>query len=210
TRKGLPPRAAAAGISRSLTANAASGLKRRLFFDIAVGVELADIGPKVVDLLLVLDAGEDHFGAGDFGPGIFYVVLEGRLAPDNAGILVGIGIAEIRHRAGFAAVNPVELGTDLVLRVGADGVAGHAYVEHGFALLGILRHAGCRRCDDQRGGDGRGGQVHHHVVPPRPLPHDCNLRHAGYLIKLRYDASASVLLGDNLPAMLAIGAPAAA
>ena len=55
-----------------------------LLFDVAVSIELADIGPEVVDLLFIFHAGEDHFGAGDFGPGIFYVVLETCLIPNDA------------------------------------------------------------------------------------------------------------------------------
>jgi hypothetical protein len=50
-----------------------------LLFDIAVGIELFEVGPKVVDLLIVLDAGESHFRARDFGLGILDVFLEGRL-----------------------------------------------------------------------------------------------------------------------------------
>ena len=33
----------------------------RLFFDIALGIELLEVSPKVVDVLLVLDAGEESF-----------------------------------------------------------------------------------------------------------------------------------------------------
>jgi hypothetical protein len=50
-----------------------------LLFDIAVGIELFEVGPQVADLLFVLDAGEDHFGARDFGLGIFCEGLELRL-----------------------------------------------------------------------------------------------------------------------------------
>jgi hypothetical protein len=52
-----------------------------LLFDIAVGVELFEVGPKVVDLLIVLDAGENHFRARDFSLGILDVFLECRLIP---------------------------------------------------------------------------------------------------------------------------------
>ena len=38
----------------------------RLLFDIAVDIELFEVGPKVIDLLIVLDAGENHFRARDF------------------------------------------------------------------------------------------------------------------------------------------------
>src|SRR5690348_10488472 len=80
-----------------------------------VGAELADIGPEVLDVLRVLDAGEDHLCARDHRPRIGDVFLEIRLVPDDAGVLVGVGIAEARRRAGMAAVDAVELGADLVL-----------------------------------------------------------------------------------------------
>lgn len=50
----------------------------------AVGLELRDVGPQVVDLLVVLDAGEDHLGARDHGLRIVDVFLEVRLVPDDA------------------------------------------------------------------------------------------------------------------------------
>jgi len=126
-----------------------------LLFDVAVSIELADIGPEVIDLLLILHAGKYHFGARDFGPGIFYIVLETRFVPNDSGVFVCIGIAEIRNRTGFAAVDPVELGADLILRAGADRVADHALVEHGFALFGILRQTYRRRCRDHCDSDGQ-------------------------------------------------------
>ena len=55
-----------------------------LLFDIAVVIELFEVGPKVVDLLIVLDAGENHFRARDFSLGILDVFLERRLIPDDA------------------------------------------------------------------------------------------------------------------------------
>src|SRR5580704_8182421 len=122
-----------------------------LLLDAAVGVELADIGPQVVDLLLVLDAGEDHLGAGHLGAGVLDVVLEFRLVPDDAGILVGVGIGEIGHAAGMPAVDAIELGADLVLRVVADGMAGQAFVERNLALGDVLRRRRIGRRSNQRG-----------------------------------------------------------
>src|ERR1700692_4925274 len=55
---------------------------RLLFLDAAVGVELADIGPQIADLLLVFDAGKDHLGAGHLGARVLDVLLELRLVPD--------------------------------------------------------------------------------------------------------------------------------
>ena len=44
---------------------------RKLFFNIAIGVELTHVSPQVFGLLPVLDAGKDHFGAGNLRLGIF-------------------------------------------------------------------------------------------------------------------------------------------
>src|SRR5580704_8344958 len=126
-------------------------LGRLLFLDAAVGIELADIGPQVVDLLLVLDAGEDHLGAGHLGPRVLDVVLELRLVPDDAGILVGVGIGEIGDAAGMPAVQPVQLGADLVQRVVADRMAGQAFVERNLALGDVLRRRRIGRCSKKRG-----------------------------------------------------------
>ena len=98
-------------------------------FDIAVGIELFEVGPKVVDLLIVLDAGENHFRARDFSLGILDVLLEGRLIPDDARILVGIGILVIRDATGLAAVQAILCRTDLVLRARADAMADHTFLE---------------------------------------------------------------------------------
>src|SRR5580698_7464946 len=97
-----------------------------LLFDITVGIELFQVGPKVVDLLIVLDAGESHFRARDFGLRIFDVFLEGRLIPDDARILVGIGILVIRDATGLAAVQAI-LG-----RARTDAVADHTLLERDF------------------------------------------------------------------------------
>jgi hypothetical protein len=66
------------------------GLRNALFLDIALGVELLDVGPQILDFLLVLDTGKDHLGTGDFGPWVLDVLGKGLFVPDDAGILVGI------------------------------------------------------------------------------------------------------------------------
>src|ERR1700730_9386686 len=121
---------------------------------LAVLIEGRDVGPEVVGLLLVLDAGQDHLGAGDLSPGVLDVLEELFLVPGDAGILVGVGIGIIRRGAGLAAVEPVELGADLVLGAVADRMAGHAFVERGLAGGGVLRQRGSSggrgSNDDQR------------------------------------------------------------
>src|SRR6476646_2067817 len=77
---------------------------------LAVRAELLEIGPQIVLFLLVFDAREHHLGFRDLGARILDVVLEGRLVPDDAGILVGVGIIEVRDAAGLAAVEAIEFG----------------------------------------------------------------------------------------------------
>jgi hypothetical protein len=116
-----------------LRLNAPAPTKRRSrgwsLFDIAVGIELFEVGPKVVDLLIVLDAGENHFRTRDFGLGILDVFIEGRLIPDDARFLVGIGILVIRDATGLAAVQAVLCRTDLVLRTRTDAMADQTFLE---------------------------------------------------------------------------------
>src|SRR3954466_16364644 len=59
----------------------------------AILIVLRNKGPEIVDFFLVLDAGESHFGAGNFGFRILDVFLELGLIPGDPGILVGIRIA---------------------------------------------------------------------------------------------------------------------
>jgi hypothetical protein len=92
---------------------------------------LLDVGPQILDFLLVLDAGKDHLGTGDFGPWVLDVLGKGLFVPDDAGILVGIGITKAGDAAGMAAVEAVEFRSDQVGRAGTDFVADSAFLERG-------------------------------------------------------------------------------
>src|SRR5215470_18732409 len=106
---------------------------------LAVLVVLRNVRPEGVRLVLVLDAGEHHLGAGNFSLGIPNVFEEDILIPGDAGILVGVGIGIALDAAGLAAVEAVEHRADLVLGAFADGVAGQALVERRLAGIGVLR-----------------------------------------------------------------------
>jgi hypothetical protein len=69
---------------------------------LSVLVVLADERPEIVDLFLVLDAGECHSGAGNLRLGILDVILELRFVPGDAGILVGVRIGITRRGTGLA------------------------------------------------------------------------------------------------------------
>src|SRR6185312_7627662 len=81
----------------------------------AVLVILRDERPEIVDLFVVLDAGKNHLGAGNFRLRVLDVFLEQGLIPGDAGILVGVRVIIIRRGAGLAAVESVQLRADLVL-----------------------------------------------------------------------------------------------
>ena len=80
---------------------------------------------------------------GIFAFGSLMYSLNCGLVPGDAGVLVGVGIVVAFHGARLAAVEPVELGADLVLGAFADRVAGQALVERGFAGGNVLRQRGC-------------------------------------------------------------------
>src|SRR5262245_16962463 len=98
---------------------------------LSILLELRNVGPEVVSLFLVLDAGKYHLGAGNLGVGLLDVFEERLLAPRDAGVLVGIRIGIALGGSGLATVQPVEFWTDLVLGAFADRVASEALVERG-------------------------------------------------------------------------------
>src|SRR5258708_19294035 len=93
------------GSSAPLRSNIVMG---QLLLRLAVLVVLRNVGPEVVDLFLVLDAGEGHLGAGNFCLGVLDVFLELGLVQGDAGILVGFRVGIIRRGAGLAPPVPIE------------------------------------------------------------------------------------------------------
>ena len=59
-----------------------------LFFYAAVRSKLRKIGPKVIYLLLVLNAGENHFGTWNHPLWVLDIFLESSLIPNNPRILI--------------------------------------------------------------------------------------------------------------------------
>ena len=55
-----------------------------------LGGGLLDVGYQVAPVLLLLEAGEDHLGAGDVLLGVGEVDFEGVLSPDDPFVLVGL------------------------------------------------------------------------------------------------------------------------
>ena len=109
-----------------------------LFLYAAVRIELRNIGPKVIHLLFVLNAGKDHFGAWNYPLGVLDVFFESSLIPNNSRILVRVRILEVWSTPGMTAIQSIQFRTDLVLRAWADGVTRQAHVEHHLTLLGVL------------------------------------------------------------------------
>ena len=54
------------------------------------GGGLVDVGNQVGPVLLLLQPGEDHLGAGDVLLGVDEVLVQGVLAPGDALVLVGL------------------------------------------------------------------------------------------------------------------------
>ncbi len=77
---------------------------------LAVGVELLEERDQIIGLLLVLQPGVDHLGAGDFRLWILDVLSEGRLVPGDAGILVGGRICVAGYAARLRPITPFRTG----------------------------------------------------------------------------------------------------
>src|ERR1700750_3391951 len=90
------------GLDRGQPASAPYRARRLLL--IAVRLVLGEISPQVVALLLVLDARENHLGAGDLGARVGDVFLEHRRIPGDARVLVGVAVAVALRRTGLAAL----------------------------------------------------------------------------------------------------------
>src|SRR5215216_772467 len=116
----------------------------------AVGTELLEVGPQIGDFLVVLDPGENHFGAGYLGSRILDVILERILAPGDPRILVGLGISIALDGAGLAALEPVEHRADLVLGIFADRMARQAFPERLLARCDILGQCTAGRSGEHR------------------------------------------------------------
>src|SRR5580704_3342121 len=101
-------------------------------------VERMQIGDQVFNPLLVLDPGEDHFGAGDFGLRVLDICGERRLVPSDTGVLVRIRIDVAFDRARLASEQAVEDRTNGIFRVIAGLMACLAYDKHLFSGRGIL------------------------------------------------------------------------
>src|SRR6266851_3219665 len=95
-------------------------------------VERMQIGDQVLDPLLVLDPGEDHFGAGDLGLRVLDVCRERRIVPSDTRVLVRIRIDVAFNRARFASEQAVEHRTNSIFRVIASLMTCLAYDKHLF------------------------------------------------------------------------------
>src|SRR5258708_9458471 len=95
---------------------------------LSVLVVLREKRPEVAGFLLVLDAGEHHFGAWNLRLVVLDVVLELGLVPGDAGILVGIRVGIALRRAGVAGGEPGEFRARLFLVAFADRVASPGFI----------------------------------------------------------------------------------
>ena len=78
-----------------------------LFFYAAVRSKLRKIDPKVIHLLLILDAGENHFGTWNHPLWVLDIVLESSLIPNNPRILICVLIVEAGSAPRVATIQSV-------------------------------------------------------------------------------------------------------
>jgi len=100
------------------------------------------VGNQVVAVLFLLQAGEDHLGAGDVLLGVGEVHVQRVRAPGDALVLVRLGVGVSRGLAGLPANQAVQVGALLVLAASLNSVALSARL--GEDLLSVVgRHFDC-------------------------------------------------------------------
>ena len=123
-----------------------------LFLKIALGVELFEIRPQVsLAACSFFNPKRIPFWCLDIRSRILDIIRKSLLAPHNARILIGIGIAVTWHTTGVAAVKAVEFGSDTVRCTRTDLMTNRTLLEHRRALPDILRRRYNIRKDGERG-----------------------------------------------------------
>jgi len=101
---------------------------------------------QISTLALLFQTSEDHFCARDVLLGVQEVVEEVGVIPDNARVLVGLGVRETFDRAGLTADEAMK-GRTLLVHARFDGVALRALaLEDLGAFSGIASRDLGRRC----------------------------------------------------------------
>jgi len=77
---------------------------------------------EVIPVLILLQASERHFSAGDVFFRVFEVLEQRLLVPGNALVDIGGGVRVTFHLTGFTAEEPVEIGPDFVGLASTDSV----------------------------------------------------------------------------------------
>jgi len=95
-----------------------------------------EISDQVLSLLLLLEAGENHFGAGNVFLRIRQINVEGVRAPRDAFLDVGLRVGEARGLSCLPAPESPEVGSGLVLAALLDGVALSASLHEDLLSLG--------------------------------------------------------------------------
>ena len=75
-----------------------------------LGGGLLDVGYQVAPVLLLLEAGEDHLGAGDVLLGVLEVDVKGVLVPGDALADVGGRVREAGSSSGLSSPHAVQVG----------------------------------------------------------------------------------------------------
>merc|ERR1719249_442307 len=99
------------------------GYNFKIEFYSNLGSGLLDVGYQVAPVLLLLQAGEDHLGAGDVLLGVLQVDIQGVLVPGDPLANVGRGVGEPSSSSSLPAPHTVKVGTLLVLAARLNSVA---------------------------------------------------------------------------------------
>ena len=75
---------------------------------------MGNIRDQIIPFLLLLQTTERHLGAWNILLGVLKILEQGALIPNNALLLVGIGILETCNLTGLTAKEAKEIGADFV------------------------------------------------------------------------------------------------
>jgi len=97
------------------------------------GFEISD---EVLPLLLLLEAGENHFRAGNVFLWVRQIHVQGAGVPRDTFLDIGFRVREAWRLSGLPAPESPEIGSGLVLAALLDGVALSASLHEDFLSLG--------------------------------------------------------------------------
>jgi len=84
---------------------------------------IAQVGNQVIPILFLLQSTESHLSSGNVFLRVLEILEQSLLSPDNALLLVGIGVGETFYLSRLTSKQAVQVRTDLIRAAGLEGVA---------------------------------------------------------------------------------------